>query len=54
MLFVAAPWFSISGNQERGSLSSSVRLIRSLSTFAVETLLALRGAEQLVGALRLS
>ena len=42
--FVAAPWFSTSGNQE-GSLSSSLRLIRSLSTFAVETLLALRGAE---------
>ena len=32
-------------SRKRGSLSSSVRLIRSLSTFAVETLLALRGAE---------
>ena len=31
--------------RKRGSLSSSARLIRSLSTFAVETLLALRGAE---------
>ena len=40
----AAPWFSTSGRR-RGSLSSSLRLIRSLSTFAVETLLALRGAQ---------
>ena len=68
MFFVAAPWLSSSGSQEkrsfplcligslstfavgqsreRGSLSSSLRLIRSsLSTFAVKTLLALRGAE---------
>ena len=37
--------FHFRQSSKRGSLSSSVRLIRSLSTFAVETLLALRGAE---------
>ena len=37
--------FHFRQSRKRGSLSSSVRLIRSLSTFAVETLLALRGAE---------
>ena len=37
--------FHFRQSKKRGSLSSSVRLIRSLSTFAVETLLALRGAE---------
>ena len=37
--------FHFRQSRRRGSLSSSLRLIRSLSTFAVETLLALRGAE---------
>ena len=37
--------FHFRQSRQRGSLSSSVRLIRSLSTFAVETLLALCGAE---------
>ena len=37
--------FHFRQSKKRGSLSSSVRLIRSLSTFAIETLLALRGAE---------
>ena len=37
--------FHFRQSRKRGSLSSAVRLIRSLSTFAVETLLALRGAE---------
>ena len=37
--------FAVGQSRKRGSLSSSLRLIRSLSTFAVETLLALRGAE---------
>ena len=43
--FVVAPWFSTSGNQESAAAVPSLRLIRSLSIFAVETLLALRGAE---------
>ena len=44
--FVAAPWtFHFRQSRRRGSLSSSLRLIRFLSTFAVETLLALSGAE---------
>ena len=34
--------FHFRQSRKRGSLSSSVRLIRSLSTFPVETLLALR------------
>ena len=37
--------FHFRQSRRRGSLSSSLSLIRSLSTFAVETLLALRGAE---------
>ena len=37
--------FHFRQSRRRGSLSSSLHLIRSLSTFAVETLLALRGAE---------
>ena len=37
--------FHFRQSRRRGSLSSSLRLIRSLGTFAVETLLALRGAE---------
>ena len=37
--------FHFRQSRRRGSLLSSLRLIRSLSTFAVETLLALRGAE---------
>ena len=37
--------FHFRQSRRRGSLSSSLRLLRSLSTFAVETLLALRGAE---------
>ena len=37
--------FHFRQSRRLGSLSSSLRLIRSLSTFAVETLLALRGAE---------
>ena len=37
--------FHFRQSRRRGILSSSLRLIRSLSTFAVETLLALRGAE---------
>ena len=37
--------FHFRQSRRRGSLSSSLRLIRSLSTFAVETLLASRGAE---------
>ena len=37
--------FHFRRSRRRGSLSSSLRLIRSLSTFAVEPLLALRGAE---------
>ena len=45
MFFVAAPWFSTSGNQKSGGRSVSLRLLGSLSTFAVETLLALHGAE---------
>ena len=44
-LFRAAGNFHFRQSRTRGSLSSSLRLIRSLSTFAVETLLALRGAE---------
>ena len=40
--FVAAPWFPTSGNPEG---AAAFRQIHSLSTFAVETLLALRGAE---------
>ena len=37
--------FHFRQSRKRGSLSSSLRLIRSLSIFAVETLVALRGAE---------
>ena len=37
--------FHFRQSRRRGSLSSSLRLIRSLRAFAVETLLALRGAE---------
>ena len=37
--------FHFRQSRRRGSLSSSLRLIRSLSTFAVKALLALRGAE---------
>ena len=37
--------FHFRQSRRRGSLSSPLRWIRSLSTFAVETLLALRGAE---------
>ena len=37
--------FHFRQSRRRGSLSSSLRLTRSLSIFAVETLLALRGAE---------
>ena len=37
--------FHFRQSRKRGTFSSSLRLIRSLSTFAVETLLALRGAE---------
>ena len=37
--------FHFRQSRRRGSLSSSLRLIRSLGTFAVETLLALRGPE---------
>ena len=43
--FFVAALFHFRQSRRRGSLSSSLRLIRSLSTFAVETLLALRGAE---------
>ena len=39
--------FHFRQSRRGGSLSSSLRLIRSLSTFAVETLLALRSAELL-------
>ena len=42
--------FHFRQSRKRGSLSSSVRLIRSLSTFPVETLLALRGAEHCTSA----
>ena len=42
MFFVATPWFSTSGNQKGGGRSFSVG---SLSIFAIETLLALHGAE---------
>ena len=38
--------FHFRQSRRRASLSSSLRLIRSLSIFAVETLLALRGAER--------
>ena len=38
--------FHFRQSRRRGSLSSSLRLIRSLSTFAVETLLALRERER--------
>ena len=42
---VRAVVFHFRQSRKRGSLSSSLRLIRSLSIFAVETLVALRGAE---------
>ena len=47
MFFVAAPCFPPRQSKKRGSRSLSLRLISSLSTFAVaaETLLASRGAE---------
>ena len=41
MFFVAAPWFSTSGN----AATVHFRLVGSLSIFAIETLLALHGAE---------
>ena len=55
MFFAAAPWVSTSGNQ-KSAAAVHFRLVGSLSIFAIETLLASRGAElpSWWGALQLS